>query len=385
MATTHVDDMWINEGRVVNRLTIRPDVGAVVYSADQNLTDAEKETACDNIGVTPYMESKNLFDPDAPDYLVGQYYNTSGTLVTASGTNQTGLIPVTAGNDYTANFIEGFVLWYNSTPALIGNTSTWDFHTAGYATAPANAAFARFILAPDHEPLFQVNAGQTALPFMPYGAKYPKTEYYGKSGVAFGTSLTYRAQTTGGYLQALPGLSGIAFDNQGIGGATILYNATLGANLDMLARIKSYAGYAGKDVCLLEGFCNDWYSNPASLGTWQDTGETTVCGCVRSAINYILTQNPSITLLIILDHYGQGISTSLALNSENKTQLEYYEEIAKVAESMGIPIVYQNKLSGIDEKTPQYLIDNIHPNSLGALQSAKTIWSVMASVPLKAQ
>jgi hypothetical protein len=177
----------------------------------------------------------------------------------------------------------------------------------------------------------------------------------------------------------------MAFDNQGIGSATILYNAALGSDKDILAKIKSYTGYAGKDVCLLEGFCNDWYSNPASLGTWKDTGETTVCGCVRSAINYILTQNPSITLILILDHYGQGVSASLSTNSEGQTQPEYYDEIAKVAESMGIPIVYQNKLSGINEKTPQYLIDNIHPNSLGALQSAKTIWSVMASVPLKAQ
>ncbi len=191
----------------------------------------------------------------------------------------------------------------------------------------------------------------------------------GLNAVAFGTSLTYRSQTTGGFLQYLPALSGMTFDNQGIGSSMILGN--------MLTAIKNYDSYDDKDICTLEGFCNDWYYNGDNLGTWKDTTESTVCGCVRSALNYILTQNPDITVFLILDHYGQGINATTEVNSDGLTQFEFYEEIAKVAESLGIPVIKEYAISGINEKTPQYLLDNIHPNALGAKQSAYAIWSQM--------
>lgn len=199
-------------------------------------------------------------------------------------------------------------------------------------------------------------------------------QYSGLNGVAFGTSLTYRAQTTGGFLQYLPDLSGITFDNQGVGSATILDNGT---QPNMLDTITNYAGWSGKRVCLLEGFVNDWYYNGALLGTWKDTGTATVCGCVRSAITHILTQNPNLTLFLILDHFGKGITAANALNSANQTQLEFYQEIEKVALSMGVRVIREFELSEISQLTPQYLLDNIHMNELGAKQSADAIWSAI--------
>lgn len=200
--------------------------------------------------------------------------------------------------------------------------------------------------------------------------------------VAFGTSLTYRSQTTGGYLQYLPSLSNAVFDNQGIGSSTILEYGELP---NMLAAIKAYASYASKDIVIIEGFVNDWYYNGASLGTWQDTAETSVCGCLRSAINYVLTQNPYATVFLVLDHYGSGITASAALNNAGETQLEFYEELAKVAESLGVYVIKLYAESGINEKTTQYLIDNIHPSAAGALQTALTIWNGMKNRGLKVQ
>ena len=196
-------------------------------------------------------------------------------------------------------------------------------------------------------------------------------QYSGLNGVAFGTSLTYRAQTTNGYLQYLPQLSGITFDNQGIGSATIMSG--------ILAAIKGYDSYSGKNVCILEGFVNDWYgSNP--LGSYTDTGETTVCGCVRTALNYILSQNADMTIFLVLDHYGKNASNidcSSVAQRGGKTQFEYYEEIAKVAGSIGIPVIKLYAESQISENTPQYLSDNIHPTAIGAKQTANCIWSRM--------
>lgn len=209
------------------------------------------------------------------------------------------------------------------------------------------------------------------------------TQFDGLSGVAFGTSLTYNASIGNGYLTRLGILSGISFDNQGVGSSTILGN---GGSLDMLAKIKTYTSFSDKRICLLEGFVNDWYGqNP--LGTWRDTEETTVCGCVRSALTYMLTQNANMTVFLILDHYGKQYNTvdcSSTVKKNNLTQYEYYSEIAKVAESLGIPVIREFELSGISELMPQYLADNIHLNALGAIQSANVIWNEMKLHPLNA-
>lgn len=196
------------------------------------------------------------------------------------------------------------------------------------------------------------------------------TQFSGLNGVAFGTSLTSRAISDYGFLDYLPELSGITFDNQGIASSYILGN--------MLTAIKNYTSYSDKRICLIEGFVNDWYYNK-TLGTWEDTTEDTVCGCVRSAINYIMMHNANIALFLILDHYGRNHSSlncsTTAENSGGMTQYEYYEEIAKVAESLGIPVIKEYEVSQISENTPQYLADNIHLNDLGAKQSAYAIWS----------
>lgn len=191
-------------------------------------------------------------------------------------------------------------------------------------------------------------------------------------GVAFGTSLTSRSVSSDGYLDYLPDLIGIDFDNQGIGSAQI--------KSSILNAIKAYTGYANKKVCIIEGFVNDWKFDSV-LGTWKDDTENSACGCLRSAINYILSQNANITMFIVFDHYGRNYSSddrsSTAENTANLTQYEYYEELAKVAESLGIPVIKQYAGSQISENTPQYLYDYIHTNALGAKQSANFIYSKM--------
>lgn len=206
-----------------------------------------------------------------------------------------------------------------------------------------------------------------------------ENSYYGLNGVAFGTSLTYRSQSTGGYLNYLPTLSSMSWDNQGVGSGTIKkVGASNGLILDA---IKNYTGYANKRVALIEGFVNDWGYNPDTLGNYTDTSEATVCGCVRVAINHILAQNPNITVFLVLDHYGRNYNgtdnSSSSKNSSNLTQYQYWNEIAKVAESLGVPVIPLYKISGISENTPQYLMDNIHPTTLGAMQTAYAIWECM--------
>ena len=254
--------------------------------------------------------------------------------------NSTTLATVQITQDYTAP-ADGFLFVFNKTG-----------DTAKVTVTPADA--------------FAVNWTQLR--------NIPDSDnpYAGLNGVAFGTSITYRAISSYGYLQYLPDLAEMTFNNQGIGSSTILGN--------MLSAIKAYTEYSDKNVCILEGFVNDWYQGLA-LGTYEDTTEDTVCGCVRSALNYILSQNASITIFLVLDHYGKlygGVDcSSTAENANGLTQYEYYNEIAKVSESLAIPVIKLYADSQISQNTPQYLNDNIHPTMLGAKQDAYTIWAGM--------
>ncbi len=89
--------------------------------------------------------SLNLFNKDDPDVLIGSYYNASGVLVTNALFNQSGFIPVTAGEKYTAANTGFGVVWYNSAKEYLSGTSSTDFYRDKYVTAPANAAYARFM------------------------------------------------------------------------------------------------------------------------------------------------------------------------------------------------------------------------------------------------
>lgn len=322
--------------------------------------------------------SINLFDATSPDIPTNGYYSRTNTLTTSATVRSTGYIPVDEYHSYSfTHSYNGFVLWYDSTKSFQSYT---DFSSSMvYVIAPIGAKYARFMFLLTEITSYMVNEGTTLQSYVPYSREmlsenYLPNGYCGLQGVAFGTSLTYRSQTTGGYLQYLPSLSGIYFDNQGVGSATILAHS---GNPDMKDTITAYTGWSGKRVCILEGFVNDWYYNGASLGTWKDTGTTTVCGCVRYALNYILTQNSNLTVFLVLDHFGKGITAATEVNAAGDTQMEFYQEIEKVALSMGVRVIREYELSEISELTQQYLLDNIHMNELGSQQSANAIWSGM--------
>jgi hypothetical protein len=332
--------------------------------------------------------TKNMFDKNADGVIYNGYVSQwDVTEIISSDTfGDSAPIPVIVGHKYSTPVRNVFVLWLKADGTYAGKTTAEYFTENGYAEAPSEAATGRFVFEMSSVDSFYVYdiTGVLIIPskYLPDSKQQQNSSpWNGLIGVCFGTSITYRSQTTGGYLDFLPYLSGVTFDNQGIGSGTILLREEYPA-LDILAKVKSYSGYSGKRVCILEGFVNDWYHNYDKLGTWQDTTETTVCGCVRSALNYILSQNANITVFLVLDHYGRNYGgtdcRSTALNQGGKTQYEWYEEISKVAESLGVPVIRLYAISGISENTPQYLLDNIHPSSpLGARQTAYSIWEEM--------
>ena len=80
-----------------------------------------------------------------------------------------------------------------------------------------------------------------------------------------------------------------------------------------------------------------------------------------------------------------GLTGVLEGTSEIAVQLTegFYDEVAKVADTLGIPTVRVDRNGGMSELTPYMYIDNIHPTAEGAEQTANTIWSVMKNIPIK--
>ena len=358
-------------------------------------------------GLYKYFNYKNLFDKNSDNNLLNGYYSDGTTFNSSTTLGQTEMIPVVENHSYAMTPNNTFVLWYKSDQSYGGKLSS---NAAGHFRMPVNAAYARFIFVLNtindfwiyetnnvFDPILSSDApislkitevvdargNYSNLNDRLDSLEHGDNDYNGLNGVAFGTSLTYRAQSTGGYLQYLPALCGATIDNRGVGSSVIFNN---GSQPDMLATIKAYTGYASKDFAILEGFVNDWYYNGASLGTYKDTTETSVCGCVRSALTYILTQNPEITLMLVIDPVGKsasGVDCSSLAERSNLTQKEFYDEVSKVANTLGVPVIRLDEISGMNENTPYMYIDNIHPTAEGAEQTANAIWSVMKNIPLK--
>ena len=324
------------------------------------------------------LDVKNtVYAPDPDSSIMSSFYaGNSGMQVLSSATGRTiAWFPVHAGDMVTFNqslpsyaFLGGMITPTYPIGYQIADTFTFPEDGVAYVfmteTMIRNAKV---------YPADSIHIEYSALENIPPTEANP---YDSLLGVAFGTSLTAKSRPgdTGGYLNYLPEYSGITFDNQGVNSGTILPNASTS---NMYSPITAYADYSTKDVALLEGFVNDWYYNGAYLGTWKDSGMNTVCGRIRNAINHMRTQNRNLTIFLILDHFGQGITASDAVNSAGMTQYEFYAEIEKLALSMAVRVIREYELSEICEKTPQYLLDNIHLNTLGSQQSAKAIWSGM--------
>lgn len=350
---------------------VRRQIGAIKSDLD------ELDSIISEITVT-----NNLFDKNDSDVLIGQYIGKDGSsVISDSSLGMTGYIYIKAYVKVISSFKDVFCLIYDTNKNFIGAVEKEDLNNGVYYNQDG---YYRFLFDPADIDNFYV------VPFNDGVLKH-EVKYYSNfknsTGVAFGTSLTFRAKTTGGYLNKLEVLSGITFDNQGIAGSTILQNGDKG---NILNAVKNYSSYSDKKVCLIEGFVNDWYHNTSVelLGTYTDETENTVCGCVRSALNYIKSQNPYIKIFLILDHYGQNNGVNCSSNAQNTSglrQYEYYEEIAKVAESMGVIVIKGYIVSGISERTPQYLSDDIHLTELGANQSGQSIWDCMKMYSLNAQ
>lgn len=269
----------------------------------------------ENIGYTEEA-SPNLLNPDETE---NGRITSSKSDVQHTGTydadyRTTGFIPVTPGEKY------GFYILHHGVIVNVGVSNIWSYTSlkagltylgsiayseAGlsYITAPENAAYIRASLTTanytqDGIVMCAVADGVTKpSEIVPYGNEYYLAGYArltdlkkwtGKKWVVFGDSLTEEnSRTTKHYFDYVSDETGISTYNMGNSGSGYMNEQDLGTAF--YQRISSVPTDA--DVITIFGSFNDnhYYS---VLGTANDTGTTTIGGCINTTLDNLFAAFP---------------------------------------------------------------------------------------------
>ncbi|CAK0767706.1 hypothetical protein CCP3SC15_360032 [Gammaproteobacteria bacterium] len=120
------------------------------------------------------VTGKNLVNTSDINVILGGYRDGGDVAAVSPTVNTTGFVRVTPGADYTASIKTNFVNWYDLNKVIISQTLGATFTADGHVTAPAGAAFARFISSTAAwGTTFQVEAGTTSTAFERYDCKIP--------------------------------------------------------------------------------------------------------------------------------------------------------------------------------------------------------------------
>ena len=233
-------------------------------------------------------------------------------------------------------------------------------------------------------------------------------QWYNKKWVAFGTSITdnwseysyithgdHAGEHTGKYVPYLLDMSELSsntFVNRGIAGGSI--------NGHILYYLRYYtANMADADLITIEGSVND-FAVGIPLGSVGDTvpytndllpdssASGTFAGACYQAFTTAITNAPNAVIVFLTDTTGKGDGyenySQTRTNSLGLYQIDYINMAISVAKFVGIPVIECGSRSMINAQNPDYIADHIHHTYLGGYQYAKTIWSELKNIPLKA-
>ena len=197
--------------------------------------------------------------------------------------------------------------------------------------------------------------------------------YKGKKWISCGTSITwYNAHTysaglhTGelcrGYQHYVCKALGLLLTNDGISGSTL-------GNKSSSSFINRYASidWTAYDLVTIEYGVNDLGSVIPVGEATEDANTDTFAGCLKTVIEYIVAQNPTIRIVICTDPDVRG-----SANNANGNILADYADVTKeIAKQYRLPVCDWFYNSGISELTRgssslDYLTaDGTHPNDAG--------------------
>lgn len=364
----------------------------MVYSYDKrttpgtiyfDCTEVEMHENFSNMFILPhhtsfFETSKNLFNKNDEDVLIGKYYNQIGELMTNSAYSQSGFIPVQAGEVYSANDKGFFVLFYDKDKNLISSLGGSAHST--FVKIPNGIYYARFMCYTENLLTFQVEKGEESTDYEPYSCFIP-TKYLesenkntvGKKFTSYGDSITAR----NGWQPYLTSYYGLEHTNLGIGSTTLAYVESVETsypsmvNADRIQAVKD----SNPDILTILGGANDVVRN-VPVGTTaelskalEEKDKTTFIGALSYLVETMLTWKPTLNIILLTTTYSN-------VASHNAVYTQYAEAVREVAHYYGLKVADTNRESGITQfNTSTYTSDGIHPNEAGNLRIANIVGS----------
>jgi lysophospholipase L1-like esterase len=177
------------------------------------------------------------------------------------------------------------------------------------------------------------------------------------------------------------GLAG--YNNQGKSGWPMAVVSDVGGVVNTILSISDYTNY---DLCTIACGTNDFKLNVplGQLGIIGDTAfdDTTFYGAYRKAIEYILTNSPTIRLVLMTplqrDNDSYDVNT---VNTAGHKLIDYVNAIKAIGEMYGLPVCDMYANSGFTKKTlATYTLDGLHPNTTGYVRMGNYLTGFLNAV-----
>lgn len=201
------------------------------------------------------------------------------------------------------------------------------------------------------------------------------SKWIGKTWNVVGDSITeHNFRTSKNYHDYIKDKIAITVNNYGVSGTGYITPATAGT--EIYNRIGSLAT---SDLISVFAGTNDWGGNK-TLGTFGDTGTTTVYGGIYTVINNLITNFPTKTITVFTplprsDSYGT-VSPANNTASTPYSLRDVADAVIKVANHFGIPCLDLYRTANLPvwnatandyyfKATGQPSPDGLHPNDNG--------------------
>lgn len=212
--------------------------------------------------------------------------------------------------------------------------------------------------------------------------------FAGKRWLATGTSITWydsKAYQAGlhegelcrGYVGNVARRKALLVTNEGISGSTL-------ANVSSSSLINRYQDldWANADIATIEYGVND-FGHAVDIGTADDApGTDTFAACLKTIIEYALTQNPKLCLVICTEPDVRGSN----MNNGGHYLKEYTDVTLEIAKQYRLPVCDWYYHSGINAVTKGsssvdlLTADGTHPNDAGHLRMGAMLNQVFDSL-----
>lgn len=357
----------------------------------------------------------NLYDKSLA--VNGKYYYNDGSVQTSADWAITGLIPVEQNTQYsisrnsdTPMVFGGAVLMYDVNRSYIGKATLGNYvYNTLYAfvTGPTTYYIGVGLSLEGHteqdfidtiDTIMLCYGTQRPLVYSGYNAEvvipidrisnaYQANQdcFTGKRWLATGTSITWYdgkiyadGEDSGdlcrGYVGNVSRRKKLLVTNEGVSGSTL-------GNVSQYSLINRYTtlDWANSDIATIEYGVND-LGNSVPVGTASDpAGTTTFAACLKTVIEYALTQNPRLCLVICTEPDVRGNNT----NNNGNTLKDYSDVTLEIAAQYRLPVCdwyYHGGFNTLTKGTNKLTIEGTHPNNAGHMRMGAMLNQVFDSL-----